>query len=221
MYLINVLAEQSVQMCIYNNKRWESCSRVHNIMGTLCDFRLDSWVRSNACLWLCESITMSCWELFFVVWASISNYDLGGVFVWHNDSGAWKSTPVGIWMVSLKWFLDHTCMQVWSNLESVLRHGCNFWWTIGPWISWSIILWCTETYAHILSILHQYSWSRCNSSILEVLIGLEHLLLMELFSHLIILKSLRLKFLTSLLLGQISSSLNHFFFLSIIYLDYL
>ena len=188
------------------------CSLVNKVMSALGGFCRNSWVRSNACNWLAECIAMSGCELLFVVWAAVANNNLRGVFVWHHDGWAWKSTSVSIWVVRLKWFFDHTCMQVLSNLIGSLINGSSLRWFVSLGITWSCINWTWESDTHVLSILHEHGWPRCHSCIFKVSIWLGHLGFVKhlCFHH--VLHGLSLKLLWASALSHHSYCLYHFLY---------
>ena len=92
-------------------------------LGTLGD---DSCVSSLEGLWLDESVLVSGNELSLVVGASVTDHDLGRVLIWHHYCWLRESAPERIWMVWLKWLLQHTCVEVLSNFVLVLGKSCNF-----------------------------------------------------------------------------------------------
>lgn len=59
-------------------------------------------------------------ELSLVVGASITNNNLGGVFIWHHDCWLWESASESIGMVWLQWFLEHASVEIISHLKLVL-----------------------------------------------------------------------------------------------------
>jgi len=56
---------------------------------------------------------------------SVTNDDLGGVFVGHDDGGAGESGAVSQWMVRLEGLLDHASVQVRSDLVHITANKQN------------------------------------------------------------------------------------------------
>ena len=103
-------------------------------------FRNNSWVYSIVLFWIDEGVLICADELSLVVGASITNYDLWRIFVGHDDSWLWKSASEGVWMVGLQWFLQHTGVEVFSDLVLILRKSGYFLKTLSFKIDW---LWCS------------------------------------------------------------------------------
>ena len=87
--------------------------------------RNDSWVSCLELLWLDIGVLVGGHELSLVVSASISNDDLGGVLIWHHNSRLGESASESIWVVWLKWLLQHARVKVLSNFVLVLGKSCN------------------------------------------------------------------------------------------------
>jgi len=156
-------------------------------------FRNNSWVYSIVLFRIDEGVLICADELSLVVGASITNYDLWRIFVWHDDSWLWKSASEGVWMVGLQWFLQHTGVEVFSDLVLILRKSGYFLKTLRFNVDW---LWCTmfkcESYG--LSIFLQDLAACSNFCVLEdsgrisnfgimyiSFVILSHLLLLSLF----------------------------------------
>ena len=59
-------------------------------------------------------------ELSLVVCASVTNHDLRGVLVGHDNGWLWKSASEGVWMISLQWLLQHASVKVLSDFKMIL-----------------------------------------------------------------------------------------------------
>ena len=53
-------------------------------------------------------------EVILVLGSSVTDHNLGGIFVGHNDGCNWKATPVRVWVVGLQRFSSHTSVKHWS-----------------------------------------------------------------------------------------------------------
>ena len=106
------------------------------MLGSHGHLRNDSGVSCLESLWLNESVLVSRNELSLVVGASITNDDLRRVLIWHHNSCLRESAPEGIWVVWLKWLLQHTTMEVLSNFVLVLGKSCNFRKSLAIKINW-------------------------------------------------------------------------------------
>ena len=70
----------------------------------------DTWVSGLKLFWFNIGVHMGRNKLSLVVSWSITDNNLGWVFVWHYDSWLWKSASEGIWVIWLKRFFKHTSM---------------------------------------------------------------------------------------------------------------
>ena len=128
--------------------------------------RNNSWVSCLKGLWLDEGVLVGRNELSLVVGASISDNDLGGVLIWHHNSWLGKSASESIWVVWLKRLLQHTGVEVLSNLVLILGKSCNFRESLAIKVHW---LWSTiiERDADSLTILLQDLAAGCDLGVFE------------------------------------------------------
>ena len=61
----------------------------------------DSWVGGLKWLWVSESVLVRGNKLSFVESASVTDHDLGGILIWHNDCWFWQSASKCVWVVWL------------------------------------------------------------------------------------------------------------------------
>ena len=138
----------------------------------------NTWVISLEWLWLNEGVLVSRNELSLIVGWSITNHDLRWVFIWHDHCGLRESWSECIWVVWLKWFLQHTSMEILSNLELILREGSYFWESLAVEVNWlGSSIWECEAYG--LAILLKDFTARCNLGILEHRGWVSNLILMD------------------------------------------
>lgn len=126
----------------------------------------DSWVICLEWFWSNEGVLVSWNKLSFIVGWSVSNNNLGWVFIWHDNGWLRKSWSESIWVIWFKWFLQHTCMKILSNLELILRKSSYFWKSLAVEVNWLGSTIC-ECKTHSLSILLKDFTAWCNFSILE------------------------------------------------------
>ena len=126
----------------------------------------DAWVRRFELLWGWVQVLVGRHELALVVGATVTDYDLGRVLVWHYYGWLGQSTSEGIWMIWFQRFLEHARMQVISYLELVLRQGRYFWQSLRIQIDWlgrSI----SKCEAYVMAILLEDLAAGDNFSVLE------------------------------------------------------
>ena len=116
--------------------------------------RNDARVAALELLWLLVQVHVGRHELPLVVRWPVTDYDLGWILVGHHNGWLGQSTSESIWMIRLEWLLEHTGMEVISDLELILRQGSYFWQPLRIQINWlrGPIRKCQ---AHILPILLQ------------------------------------------------------------------
>jgi len=92
-----------------------NCFRCYNTwIGSL------KWFRLNEC------ILASTNKLSLIICTSITNDDLRWVLIWHHNSRLWESASEAIWMIWLKWLLQHTCVKILSYFELILGESSYF-----------------------------------------------------------------------------------------------
>lgn len=126
----------------------------------------DSWVICLEWFWSNKCVLVSWNKLSLIVGASISDNDLWWVLIWHDDGWLWQSASESIRMIGLKWFLEHTCVKVFSYLELILRQGSYFTQSLAVQIHWlrSSISEC-KTYCLTILLQDLTAWG--NLGILE------------------------------------------------------
>lgn len=127
-------------------------------------------VGSEGMFGLRERVGVRGHELAFVVGASVTNDNLGGVLVGHNNGRGRQTGAMGQWGVRLKGLPGHTSVQVGAHLEHVSGQGsslgalkCSDVDRLGVGI--------VESNADGVSAFHQYTRARGDASILEVGVG--------------------------------------------------
>jgi len=126
----------------------------------------DTWVRGLELLWIWVQVLVGRHELTLVVGATVTNYDLRWVLVWHYYRWLRQSASESIRMIRFQWFLEHACVQVISDLELVLGQGRYFWqslWIQIDWLGRSI----SECKAYVVTILLEDFAAGYNLSVLE------------------------------------------------------
>ena len=141
----------------------------------------NSWVICLEWLGRDECVLVGWDELSLVVGASISKHKLRWVLIWHHHCWLWKSWSECVGMIWLKGFLQHTSMEILSNLELILRKGSYFWESLAVEIDWLRSTIC-ECKADGLSILLEDFTAWCNFSILEHLCWVSYFILMDCIS---------------------------------------
>ena len=126
----------------------------------------DTWVISLEWLWCHECVRVSWNKLSLIVGWSITDHDLRWILIRHDYSGLRKSWSECIWMIWFQWFLQHTSMEILSNLKLILRKGSYFWQSLAVEVNWlrSTISKCKTDG---LSILLKNFTAWCDLSILE------------------------------------------------------
>ena len=138
----------------------------------------NTWVICLEGLWLNECVLVSWNKLSLIVGWPITNHDLRWVFIWHDHGWLRKSWSECIWVIWLKWFLQHTSMEILSNLELILGEGSYFWKSLAVKVNWLGSSIC-ECKAYSLSILLKNFTAWCNLGILEHLGWVSYLFLMD------------------------------------------
>lgn len=138
----------------------------------------DTWVISLEWLWLNECVLVSWNKLSLIVCGPITDHDLRRVFIWHHNCWLWESWSECIWVIWLQWFLQHTCMEIFSHFELILGESSYFWKSLAVQVYWlgSTI---SECKADGLPILLKDFTAWCNFSVLEHLGWVSNLILMD------------------------------------------
>ena len=138
----------------------------------------NTWVISFEWLWGNKRVLISGNKLSLIVGGPITNHDLRWVFIWHDHGGLWKSWSECIWVIWFQWFLQHTCMEILSYLELILREGSYFWKSFAVEVNWlGSTIW--ECKAYSLSILLEDFTAWCNLGILEHRCWVSYFILMN------------------------------------------
>ena len=95
----------------------QPCSLVLGILLSFCGFSLNTCVRTDLLFRLAETVSVCANELSGVVRGAVSNHNLGGVLVRHNNRRACESVTVGVGVVGLKLLSVHTGVRNLSSLE--------------------------------------------------------------------------------------------------------
>ena len=133
---------------------------VQNVRGN------DARVAALELLWLWVQVHVRRNKLPLVVSWPVTDYDLGWILVGHHNGRLGQSTSESIRMIWLQWLLEHTRMEVISDLELFLRQGSYFRESLRIQINWlrSPIRKCQ---AHIVSILLKDFAAWCHLSVVE------------------------------------------------------
>jgi len=103
------------------------------------------------------------------VGAAITDDDLGGVLVGHDDGGARQSAPVGVWVVGLERLAGHASVQVVSHFEHIRGEGGGLTGSVLARVN-GLLVRVGESDANSLAVLHEDGLARGHSRVLEVLV---------------------------------------------------